>query len=95
MDIFANENAQLLIRAILSLESEAECRDLLADILTTKEVIDLGQRIAVAKLLREGKNYNRIIELSGASSTTISRVSHCLTYGSGGYNRALERIEGA
>lgn len=32
---------------------------------------------------------------SPASATTISRVSKCLNYGSGGYERALSIIEHA
>lgn len=34
-------------------------------------------------------------DVTGASATTISRVSKCLNYGSGGYERALSIIEHA
>lgn len=93
MDVFKTEGADLLIKAFLSLETEEECRSFLDDIMTTKEILDMCQRITVAKLLDEGKVYNKIIEKSGASSTTISRVNRCYTYGAGGYKTVLERIK--
>ena len=34
-----------------------------------------------------------IVELTGASTATISRVKRCLNYGADGYNKILPRIE--
>ena len=48
-----NEGTELLVRAILSLRDEEECRNFLEDLLTTRELLDLGQRILVASLLEE------------------------------------------
>ena len=52
----------------------------------------MAQRMLVAKLLSEQTVYNKIVEETGASTTTISRVNRAYTYGSGGYKRALEEI---
>ena len=43
----------------------------------------------VAKLLKEGKNYQSISKETGASTATISRVNKCINYGSGGYGIVL------
>ena len=93
MDVFHGEGAALLVRAILALETEDECRAFLEDLMTGKEIQDCSQRILVAKLLREDLVYSRIAQVTGASSATISRVNRCCTYGAGGYQTVLERIE--
>ena len=43
--------------------------------------------------LLEGLSYAAIEAQTGASATTIARVSKCLTYGSGGYEAALDILE--
>jgi TrpR-related protein YerC/YecD len=42
-------------------------------------------------MLDRGEHYDRIREVTGASSTTISRVSRCLHYGADGYRTVLDR----
>ena len=93
MEVFHGEGAQLLIQAILSLETEEECRTFLEDLMTGKEIQDCSQRILVAELLREKMVYNRIAQRTGASTATISRVNRCFSYGAGGYQTVLERIK--
>ena len=85
--------AERLIRAISDIGSEAECRAFLEDICTIKEVQDIAQRLEVAFMLDEGKNYQEISKATGASTATISRVKKCLIYGSGGYRTALSRAK--
>ena len=82
--------AERLIAALLNLKSEADCRAFLEDICTIKELQDISQRLEVAFMLDEGKNYQEISKATGASTATISRVKKCLVYGSGGYRRALD-----
>ena len=55
----------------------------------------MEQRFDVAKLLREGMVYTDILERTGASSATISRVNRALANGAGGYKTILERMEGS
>ena len=79
-----------LFEAILSLETIQECRAFFDDICTIKEMQDIAQRLEVAFMLDEGKNYQEISKATGASTATISRVKKCLVYGSGGYRNAIE-----
>ena len=51
----------------------------------------MEQRYDVAKLLYEGKVYTDIVETTGASSATISRVNRALKYGENGLLDALEQ----
>ncbi len=93
MDIFKTEGASLLVNALMMLESRQEYEAFLEDLLTTKELLDLSQRIMVAKLLTEKKVYSKIAEETGASSATISRVNRSFCYGKDGYKNFFEKLE--
>lgn len=88
-----NDSTDMLCDALLSLETKEECYAFLDDICTIKEILDISQRLSVAKLLSEGYSYSAICEKTGASTATISRVSRCVEYGSGGYKNVLKKCE--
>ena len=79
-----------LLRVFASLEDEDTIFALLEDLFTIREIKETSQRLAVARQLDAGKSYAAIEEATGASATTIARVSKCLSYGSGGYAAALD-----
>ena len=56
------------------------------------ELKAMEQRLEVAILLSDGMIYNDILERTGASSATISRVNRALQYGADGYQTVLPRI---
>ena len=93
MKRFRSDALDRLFEAILSLENIEECYDFFEDVCTIKEVRDMAQRLEVAELLDKKKNYQEIAEKTAVSTATISRVSKCLNYGSGGYRRAIDRLE--
>lgn len=45
-------------------------------------------------MLDEKSNYQDIVEKTGASTATISRVNRSLQYGAGGYEIIFSRLEG-
>ncbi|HAM16696.1 MAG TPA: TrpR YerC/YecD [Eggerthellaceae bacterium] len=65
---------------------------LLEDLFTIREIRESSQRLAVARMLDSGLSYARIEQATGASATTIARVSKCLSYGAGGYRAALDEL---
>lgn len=66
---------------------------LFEDLLTVREIKDTSQRLDVARMLKAGKSYTAIEQKTGASATTIARVSKALNYGAGGYAVAFEALE--
>ena len=94
MEKYENESLRLLCRAILSLENEEECIAFLEDLMTRKEMSDIAQRLSVAKMLSEQAVYSKIVEKTGASTATISRVNRTYHYGAGAYSKILERVGG-
>ncbi|MGN0174377.1 MAG: YerC/YecD family TrpR-related protein [Acutalibacteraceae bacterium] len=93
MNLFENEGAHLLIDAFKHLDNEEELKNFLTDLLTTKELLDMSQRMQVASLLRQGMVYSKIAEITGASTATISRVSRCYSYGENGYKAVFDKLE--
>jgi TrpR-related protein YerC/YecD len=82
----------LLYESILELKTVEECRSFLEDLCTVAELRAMEQRLEVAMYLNDGLIYNDILERTGASSATISRVNRCLRYGAGGYQAVLPRM---
>lgn len=93
MDHAHADAASRLFRAILTLETEEECRHFFDDLCTIKELQDLSQRLEVASMLSDGKNYQEVSRATGASTATICRVNKCLNYGNRGYETALNRMK--
>lgn len=86
------KNGQLY-KAILQLKDEQECYDFFQDLCTVSELRSMEQRFEVASLLDDGMIYNDILERTGASSATISRVNRSLSYGTGAYAKLFERMK--
>ncbi len=84
-------NSQELYRAILTLKNEEECRRFFKDLCTISELRAMEQRYDVAVLLDQGMVYSDILEATGASSATISRVNRALNYGENGYKEVIAR----
>ena len=74
-----------MYRAILTLKTVEECKQFFDDLCTVTELQAMEQRYQVAQYLDSGLIYNDILEKTGASSATISRVNRSLQYGNGGY----------
>ena len=77
--------SDILYKAFLTLQTEEECRQFMEDLCTVSELKAMEQRIEVATLLDKGMIYSEILEQTGASSATISRVRRSmLDNGAGG-----------
>lgn len=87
-----NNSTDELCEAFLSLKNKEECYAFLEDICTIKEILEMSQRLSVAKLLSKGMRYAQISQQTGVSTATISRISKCIEYGNGGYKTVIERL---
>ena len=88
-----SQMTEILYQAILNCKTEEDCAALLGDLCTYQEIEQMAQRAAAAKWIIEGKTYAEIIELTGISSATLSRVSKEVHHGRGGYTRMLPKKE--
>lgn len=81
-----------LFAAILKLKKMEECYEFFEDICTIAEIKAIAARLEVARMLKQGEIYEDIVKQTGASTATISRIKRCLVYGTGGYDKILERL---
>ena len=88
-----DKSIDVLFNIIASIDNKEDCRNFFEDLCTIKELKDMAQRFETAVLLKKGQNYQKISEVLGTSAATISRVSRCLNYGTGGYEKAIETLD--
>ena len=91
--IAKKEKSDGLYRAILMMKTEEEVYNFFQDLCTITELRAMEQRFEVANLLNKGMIYNDILEKTGASSATISRVNRALLYGEDGYQTVIPRLK--
>ena len=93
MNRIKDENTDFLLSCILSLKDLDECYEFFEDLCTVPEIKSMARRLVVAKMLTEKCKYEDIVEKTGASTATISRVNRSLCYGNGGYDKVFARCE--
>lgn len=93
IDKIRDENTDYLFKCILSLENEEECYRFFSDLCSVAEIKEMSKRMLAAKRLKENSVYLSIVNETGLSSATISRVNRALKYGNDGYTLVLERMD--
>ena len=88
------ERSMALYESILQLKSMEECIAFFDDLCTVGELRTMEQRYDVALLLDDGLVYTEILEKTGASSATISRVNRVFSFGAGGFREMIRRRKG-
>lgn len=81
-----------LFKSILALRTLREAKRFFRDLLTEREILEFGNRWQAAQMLNQKKSYQRIIEETGLSSTTVARIAKWLNNGMGGYRLMLQRL---
>ena len=91
--VFGKEPSMNLYKMILELKDLDECYRFFQDLCTVSELRAMEQRFDVAVLLQKGMIYNEILEQTGASSATISRVNRIFSFGTGAFQRMINRYK--
>ena len=86
------ENRDFLYEAVLQLKTKEECESFFEDLCTVQELASISQRLVVAKYLTQDRVYADIVETTGASTATISRVNRTLQTGKDGYSVVFDRL---
>lgn len=85
-----NNEIEKMYELIPLLQNKEDCKQLFEDLCTYKEIEAMAQRLHAAQLLLEGDTYEQIIEKTGISSATLSRVNKCVKFGNG-YKKILQK----
>jgi len=90
-ETWRTEGLRDLLETVVSLRDVNEAEAFFRDLCTLSELEAMAHRWEVARLLEEELPYGEIARRTGASTTTVTRVSHWLRHGEGGYRLALDR----
>lgn len=93
MNNYRTKKLKRLAMAFLIAKDEAQMLNFLRDLCTLEELEELGSRFQVVELLAAGKSYREIAKLAKVSTTTITRISHWLVHGEGGYRAVLSKLK--
>ena len=92
MDKSRKNSEEYFYSAAALLESPAEAKSFFKAHCTEKETQLIAQRLYVAKLLSENKVYTDIVEQTGASSATVSRVKRAMETDREYFERLLGKL---
>ncbi|HBK35069.1 hypothetical protein A2239_03115 [Candidatus Uhrbacteria bacterium RIFOXYA2_FULL_40_9] len=81
-----------LLETILRLETLQEAKNFFRDLLTEKELSELGNRWKAAQMLFDNIPYKKIEKETGLSSATIARISTWLHKGMNGYTTQIYKL---
>ncbi|ERJ13004.1 YerC/YecD family TrpR-related protein [Haloplasma contractile] len=87
-----NEQVDYICDIFSKANNKEDVLSILEDVCTTKELDAIFQRFKIAQMLRDGLTFSKIEELTGISSTTITRVSKCLKNGQG-YKKVFNEFD--
>ncbi|MFO8061200.1 MAG: YerC/YecD family TrpR-related protein [Bacillota bacterium] len=87
-----NPHVDRLFQAMQTLKGTEEYYRFFEDLCTVTEIRTLAQRFRAAEMLQDGAKYEEVVEETGMSSATISRIKRFLNYGADGYTMAIERL---
>lgn len=90
MPTWKTKKIKALGSTLAQIHDEQDMLAFLRDICTIEELKEIANRLYAAKLLEEGHTYREVAKKTGMSTTTVTRISHWLQHGQGGYGVALE-----
>ncbi len=88
-----SDDIDALYEAVSCIRTREEFYNFFEDLCTIAELQSLAHRFSGAKMLDDGCTYQDIIDKTGASTATISRINKCLGYGADGYSVILSRMK--
>lgn len=93
-DTYPTKLEKQFIKAIASLETEAEVKNFLRDVLTRRELCEAAKRYEIARLLWQNNHtYAEIAKKLQTSTTTVTRVADWLHHKPHqGYHTILKRL---
>ncbi len=75
------DRKKLVSWLLLEAKDESDMYDILEDILTPAEIVEIGERIMLMQELKTWKSQRQVAEDLWMSVTTVNRGARILTYG--------------
>lgn len=93
MEKWKTPKLKKLVQTLVTIDDEKEMTNFLRDLCTLDELGELSARWETVQLLDKGLAYRQVSEKTKLSTTTVTRISHWLHHGEGGYETALKKLK--
>jgi len=90
--IWNKPQPQQLAEVLISIGDQTTMQNFLRDVMTEKEITEMGARLEAAKMLTNGRTYTDITKSTKLSSRTVARISDWLQNGCNGYAAAIKLL---
>lgn len=90
--VLQTEAGQQLVSALVAIDNGEVMINFLRDVMTEKEIIEIGARFEAARMLQNDDKYVDIVSKTKLSSRTVARISDWMKNGCGGYRVAIQLI---
>lgn len=90
--LWSDQFTRQLAEVLVAIDSKQTMQNVLRDVMTEKEILEISARLEAARMLNEGETYVEISKKTKLSSRTIARISDWMQNGQGGYKSALAII---
>ncbi|KKU14005.1 MAG: hypothetical protein UX17_C0003G0008 [Parcubacteria group bacterium GW2011_GWC2_45_7] len=77
----------------MQLKNIDEAHRFFRDLCTLEEIDEMARRWQVAMMLAKNRPYRKIAQEVSVSTSTVTRVSHWINQGMGGYKLILQRLK--
>jgi TrpR-related protein YerC/YecD len=91
-NIWGKNNPKQLSKVLCGITDVKTMQNFVRDVMTEKEIVEIGSRLEAAKMLTDGNKYTDVIEETKLSSRTVARISEWLQNGCNGYKEAINLI---
>ena len=78
-----NKDQKLVVDSFYKVKTKKDINNFVEDLFSQEEILDLAQRLKIAKLILEGKTYEEIAAEIPVSTSTISKIGQVIKYGKG------------
>lgn len=86
-----DKDKKLLVDTLRKLKSSKDLSNFIDDLLTEEEILDLAQRLKIAKLILDEKTYDEIAQKVETSTSTVSKIGQVIKYGRGGLQKSIAK----
>lgn len=91
--IALGKDQKLLVDSFYKIKTKKNLALFIEDLFTEEEVLDLAQRLKIAKLILAGKTYDEISSQISVSTSTISKIGQVIKFGKGGLKLVTPKIK--
>lgn len=91
MSTSLSADRKLLLKTFRQLKTKQDQADFIDDLFTEEEILDLSQRLKIAKLIIEGKTYEEISAEVQTSTSTVSKIGQVIKYGKGSFAKVFAK----